>query len=293
MPKQGEVDYVKHLAEAEVAYLVDKPFADPGCGRYLAELGTVLQLLPAPPARLLDLGCGSGWTSCFFARRGYHVTGQDIAPDMIAQARIQRDRQGLSNLDFRVGDYESLDFFAEFDAAVFFDSLHHSLSEESALRAVYRALKPGGICITSEPGIGHARSAESVAAMRRFNVTERDMPPARIIRAAKKAGFRRYRIYPQTRDLQSWLYGQPHLPAWKRWLKSNPLCQALALLVWTAIMKRYQGMVVLTKPGQSTPPTVIQSWKLRSQHHEHASSVDRPVPGGRLDTASGRFGPES
>ena len=39
--------------------------------------------LPDPPARILDMGCGGGWTSIFFAKRGYEVVGQDISQDMI------------------------------------------------------------------------------------------------------------------------------------------------------------------------------------------------------------------
>ena len=50
-------------------------------------------------------------------------------------------------------------FVEDFDAAFFFDSLHHSVDEEAALRMVCRVLRPNGVCITSEPGDGHARSS--------------------------------------------------------------------------------------------------------------------------------------
>src|SRR5207244_11070644 len=86
MAKSGEIDYLKNLGAAGVWHAANKPFSDPGCGRYLAELGAILALLPPPPARLLDLGCGTGWTSVFFARAGYDVVGVDLAPDMIAHA---------------------------------------------------------------------------------------------------------------------------------------------------------------------------------------------------------------
>jgi ubiquinone/menaquinone biosynthesis C-methylase UbiE len=70
--------------------------------------------LPPPPARLLDLGCGAGWTSCFYARRGYEVTGQDIAEDMIYNANEKENREGTNNVRFVVCDYESMDFESEF-----------------------------------------------------------------------------------------------------------------------------------------------------------------------------------
>lgn len=247
MPKQGEIDYVRRLVPAEVVHAVNKPFSDPHCGQYLVELGTILDLLPEPPARVLDVGCGTGWTSCFLARRGYRVTGVDIAADMIHHANLNKTSYAANHLDFRVCDYEDLDFVEEFDGAVFFDSLHHALSEEDALRSVYRALKPGGVCITSEPGRGHARSEHAVNAIARFNVTERDMPPRRIIRAATRAGFRVCKTYPQARQLHMWIYGRSETKLWRRLLKSHPLLKGLALALWMAMNKRDKGLVYLVK----------------------------------------------
>src|SRR5205085_1649437 len=105
------------------------------------------------------------------------VVGVDLAPEMIRLANEQRDAFGLTNLRFAVSDYESLPYRAEFDAAVFFDSLHHADDEALAVRAAFAALGPGGVCIADEPGEGHARSDESLAAVARFGVTEKDMPP--------------------------------------------------------------------------------------------------------------------
>ncbi|MBU1199567.1 MAG: class I SAM-dependent methyltransferase [Nanoarchaeota archaeon] len=38
-------------------------------------------------AKILDLGCGTGLSSLEFFKRGYEVTGIDIAPGMISQAK--------------------------------------------------------------------------------------------------------------------------------------------------------------------------------------------------------------
>ena len=35
----------------------------------------------------LDFGCGAGRSTRFLARLGFHVTGVDISPEMLAQAR--------------------------------------------------------------------------------------------------------------------------------------------------------------------------------------------------------------
>jgi SAM-dependent methyltransferase len=224
MAKSGEIEYLKNLDEAGVWHAVHKPFSDPDCARYLAEMAAVLALLPPPPARLLDLGCGTGWTSVFFARAGYDVVGLDLAPDMIEQAEANRARAGLSRLTFRVGDYEEMAFDVEFDCAVFFDALHHAVDEAAAVRGAARALRRGGVCVTSEPGAGHHHSPEARAAVARYNVTEKEMPPRRIIELGRAAGFTGFRVYPHAFDLQRPLYrrdpdrGLPR-SRWPLWLK--------------------------------------------------------------------------
>ena len=196
MAKIGEVSYVANLSEAEVLHALHKPFSDANRAHYLREIAAILALLPPPPARLLDLGCGTGWTSRFFAHSGYDVVGVDICPDMIRHAERMRLRDGLDNLQFVVSDYEELSFADTFDAAVFFDALHHAVDEGLAVRKAFAALRPGGRCITSEPGEGHHDAATSRAAVERFGVTEKDMPPTKIIELGRQVGFRTFAVYP-------------------------------------------------------------------------------------------------
>lgn len=197
MPKQAEIDYPKAIGPAALAHAGRKPFSDPNCGRLLVELGLIVTQLPPPPARVLDLGCGTGWSSAFLARAGYEVVGVDLAPDMIAQARRNSD---VANLSFQVGDFEDLPFSDEFDAVVFFGALHHAEDERQALASAFRALKPGGVCITCEPGSGHADAPASRAAVRQYGVTEKEMPPRKIIRLARLVGFAGARIVPDVLD---------------------------------------------------------------------------------------------
>ncbi len=196
MPKQGEIDYINHIGSSAAQQALDKPFSYELCGRYLMEIGTIMNLLPPwPPARILDLGVGTGWTSIFYAKRGYSVVGQDIAPDMIALANKNKERYRVENVTFMVSDYETLMFNEEFDCAIFYDALHHAVDEEAAIAKVYQALRPNGICITVEPGEGHSQSNESQEAMSLYGVTEKDMPPHHIIDIGKSIGFRQFRVY--------------------------------------------------------------------------------------------------
>lgn len=213
MAKQNEIDYLRRAGPASAAHAAAKPFSDPNCGMYLVRIGTLMALLPPPPARVLDLGCGTGWTSLFFARAGYEVVGADIAPDMIRLAHEQRDLQGVSNVSFVVSDYEALTFSNEFDAVVFFHSLHHADDEGLAVRKAFAALKPGGVLLADEPGVGHANSTDSREAVARFGVTEKELPPAHLVELGRVAGFDAFRAFPCAESLAKVVYtdrADPH-----------------------------------------------------------------------------------
>lgn len=243
MATQGEYDYFKNIGEANLRHAAHKPWSDAQCGLYLMELGAMLGLMPEG-GRLLDMGCGTGWTSVLFARRGYDVVGQDLVADAIAVGRQLKADSGLANLDFVVGDYESLGFKEEFDVVVFFDCLHHAVDEVGALDSAYRALKPGGICITSEPGRGHERRSRAV--MEEFGVTERDMHPAKIIRAGKQVGFRRFSVHPHASYLYISLYRRAAGGLLGKLLRI-PGMRTLVGLGVVLFSKHQAGIVVLQK----------------------------------------------
>lgn len=206
MAKQDEIEFLRRCGDAVADYAVAKPFSDPKCGAYLVRIGTLMSLLPPRPARLLDLGCGTGWTSLFFARAGYEVVGADIAPDMIARANQQRDLEGVSGASFVVSDYEHLAYRDEFDAVVFFHALHHADDEGLAIRKAFAALKPGGVFVCDEPGEGHSTSADSLKAIAEFGVTEKDMPPHRVVALGREAGFESFRVFPDPEALATAVY---------------------------------------------------------------------------------------
>lgn len=54
------------------------------------------QLLPAAPARVLDVGAGTGFLSLAVARLGHHVTAVDVSPRMLEQLSASAGREGLT-----------------------------------------------------------------------------------------------------------------------------------------------------------------------------------------------------
>ncbi len=68
--------------------------------------------------RILDVACGTGNTAIPAARKGAQVTAVDIATNLLEQARIRAQGEGLT-IDFREGDAEKLAFpDASFDAVI-------------------------------------------------------------------------------------------------------------------------------------------------------------------------------
>jgi len=94
--------------------------------------------------RLLEIGCGIGVDSIQLARAGFDVTAVDLTEEAIGVAREFARARGV-NIDFRVGNAESLDFEdGTFDAVYSFGVLHHTPHIENAVGEVRRVLKPGG-----------------------------------------------------------------------------------------------------------------------------------------------------
>jgi SAM-dependent methyltransferase len=251
LAKQGEVDYLARAGPAHAEHARGKPFSDPHCAGMLVDFGGILMVIPQPPARVLDFGCGTGWTSVMLARRGYDVVGQDIAPDMIALAEANA-REAQVGARFVVSDYEGLSFKDEFDVGLFYDCLHHAVDPRAALASAFRALKPGGVLVTLEPGKGHGASEASAHAVAAFDVTERDMPPQLVARLGREVGFGGASIHPMPKDLAHFQFQKP-IPAWcPRWLA--PLYRWLALGALGIVVGRgHGGMVVLRKGGTPLP----------------------------------------
>lgn len=104
---------------------------------------TLLMLLP--PMVIADLGSGEGMFSQFLARRAKKVIAVDHSEKMIAFATASAKRNGLDNLEFRLGDLESPPIEDNsIDLAFFSQTLHHAPHPQQAVNAAYRMLRPGG-----------------------------------------------------------------------------------------------------------------------------------------------------
>jgi ubiquinone/menaquinone biosynthesis C-methylase UbiE len=97
---------------------------------------------------VLDLGSGAGF-DCFLAARAVGVNGcvigVDMTPDMLAKARENARKNGFMNVEFRLGEIESLPV-ADNSVDVIISNCVINLSPEKQriFRGAFRVLKPGG-----------------------------------------------------------------------------------------------------------------------------------------------------
>jgi SAM-dependent methyltransferase len=100
----------------------------------------------APGAAWLDVPCGNGRHALELARRGYRMTGFDIAEESIAEARAEAASVGL-DARFVRGDMRRLDVPGPFDGAYCLGNSFGYMPHAGMLdflRGVAQALRPGG-----------------------------------------------------------------------------------------------------------------------------------------------------
>jgi ubiquinone/menaquinone biosynthesis C-methylase UbiE len=97
--------------------------------------------------RVLDVGCGTGKSFLPLVRRGYRVTGCDISPEMLAEAR----RTAPPHVRLVEADMRDLPDLGRFDLVTCLDdAVNYLLGDDDltrALASMARALAPRGLLV--------------------------------------------------------------------------------------------------------------------------------------------------
>lgn len=156
---------------------------------YVAETQFVhdrLKALGAKGRKLLELGCGTGRHAMTLAELGWKVTGIDISPPMVAQARCRAAKAveiTWTKPTFDVGDIVDLRLGRTYDAVV---SLFHVLGYQTSNRELAASmltaaihLRPGGLfffdfwfgpaVLTEKPSVRVKRFADKAIAVTRIS----------------------------------------------------------------------------------------------------------------------------
>ncbi len=143
---------------------------------------------PERPARILDLGAGTGLLTAEVLRRlpTAEATLLDFSDEMLARARARFDAQAPGRVALRVGDYARAPLGGPWDAIVSALSIHHLADAEK--RAVYGrafgALRPGGLLVNADnvlaedPAVAARDRALWIAAIRASGIAPADLDAA-------------------------------------------------------------------------------------------------------------------
>ncbi len=112
------------------------------------------QLPEGKKLRILDVGCGAGFFSVLLAREGHQVTGIDLTPDMIKNARQLAEEEKVS-CEFQVMDAENPNFPDETFDVVISRNLTWTLPHvKHAYKEWVRVLKKGGVLLNFDANYG-------------------------------------------------------------------------------------------------------------------------------------------
>ena len=115
----------------------------------------VLSRLPAPPCRVLDVGCGTGVFLEKAIAAGFDAMGIDASPEMVdlASQRVEPDRVRLSQMQ-EISESASYDGIVSLSWS--FNYVHSFHEARDVLSRFFNALRPGGHLILQ---IAHAANA--------------------------------------------------------------------------------------------------------------------------------------
>lgn len=212
--KRAAVAYPDKLDAERSHYLRTKPFynlankpdkhrgdgMDEETHRHFCDFANIAVALGLPAgSRVLDVGCGSGWLSEYFARLGYDVKGIDISPALIemSRERIARvpydvDHETGLRCSFAEHDIEAAPLPEQFDAIICYDSLHHFEDEDVVMRNIAAMLRVGGLLFILEgerPPLGSATEEELYGVMTEYGTLESPFDYGHLRRILDEHGF--------------------------------------------------------------------------------------------------------
>lgn len=102
----------------------------------------------APPQRVLDVGCATGYIARLLQVIGHEVTGIELNAQMAAEARAK----GIDVLEHDLEEPLTLADHS-FDVVHACEIIEHLFDTEGLLRELRRVLVPGGVLILSTPNL--------------------------------------------------------------------------------------------------------------------------------------------
>ncbi len=152
-------------------------YANSSVHRFGASLPVLLNLAdPNKNDLVLDVATGTGNTALAFAPLVSRVTGIDMSPKMLEQAKSRVQTENILNADFTEGDAQNLPFAdSSFSIVTSRHAPHHFHDVAKFLSEVKRVLKPRGRFVMSDQIVIHKEDHDWV------NVFQRSRDPSHFL----------------------------------------------------------------------------------------------------------------
>ena len=123
----------------------------------------LLSLMPA--LVVADLGAGEGTIAQLLAQRARRVIAIDNSPKMVEFGAALARKNGIANLEYRLGDLENVPIrTGTVDVAFLSQALHHAAHPERAIAEAWRILRPGGRAAVLDLNRHHLEEAREMYA---------------------------------------------------------------------------------------------------------------------------------
>ncbi len=134
---------------------------------YIRTFELLTRLLPDPPARVLDVGGGTGVYAVPLVERGYEVRVVEPVQAHVDEVRLRARELNLIGLSAVVGDARALsDVEGRYDAVLLLGPLYHLVDKTDRVRALgeaVRVARPGAVVIA----VGISRFASLMDGLKR------------------------------------------------------------------------------------------------------------------------------
>jgi SAM-dependent methyltransferase len=168
-----------------------------GPGRSWQAFGHLLLRL-LPPLVIADLGSGEGLLSELLAGRARKVIAVDNSEKIVAFGAAKAKRNGIKNLEFRLGDLVTPPIDPEsVDIVILSQALHHAANPTQAIASAYRILRPAGQLLILDLLKHDYEQAKEIYGDQWLGFSESDL-----LRGLEGAGFRKLEVSVVAREEQ-------------------------------------------------------------------------------------------
>ena len=126
-------------------------------GHHRYNLPVISQLIPEGTHKILDAGCGNGYTTNWMASKGHTVWGSDYSQSGVDLATVNFPELTFFQADLIAGPPKIIPL-GDYDGIISIEVIEHLFDPEKFLANLWSAIRPGGFLILTTPCHGYVKN---------------------------------------------------------------------------------------------------------------------------------------